>query len=548
MRMPARILATIAVAGLVAGCGSSGSSSSGGGGGAGHDGGTLEGGIPDNPDHLDTGISYAVEGWEILEATNNGLLTFRKAAGPAGSDVVPDIATAMPEVTDGGRTYSFTLHKGVMFGPPVNREVKPSDFQYAVERLFHVGSPGVGFYTSIAGADAYAAGKAKHISGIEADDSAMTITFHLVHPDGAFLDIMAMPFAFAVPAGMPSKDISTDPAWRVATGPYMIKTYVPKQQILLVRNPAFTQWSPNSPDGHLDQVHIQIGVTPEQAVNETISGSLDWYMEAVPPDRLTELKAKYPDQVHLYPRNNVTYFSMNERKAPFDKLQVRQAVNYAIDRTALVKIFGGQGTPTETVLPPLFGTAYHEPNLYPYDLNKARALIQQAGAQGAQVEVWTTNADPAPKAAQYLAAQLQAIGLDVTGVKAVDDSVYWDTLLTQKGDPQIAFNHFDQDYPEGEDFIDTLLNGEHIVNVGNNDVSNTDNPEINQMIDQTKQLPLGAQRNAAWAKIDNTFMEKDAGWAPFLHLQEPKFVSARLHGLVFTGSYFELIPEMWLSQ
>ena len=185
---------------------------------------------------------------------------------------------------------------------------------------------------------------------------------------------------------------------------------------LVQQNPAFTQWSPNSPDGHLDQVHIQIGVTPEQAVNETISGSLDWYMEAVPPDRLTELKAKYPDQVHLYPRNNVTYFSMNERKAPFDKLQVRQAVNYAIDRTALIY------------------------------------------------------------------------------------------------------------------------------------VSNTDNPEINQMIDQAKLLPLGAERNAAWAKIDNTFMEKDAGWAPFLHLQEPKFVSSRLHGLVFTGSYFELIPEMWLSK
>ena len=67
----------------------------------------------------------------------------------------------------------------------------------------------------------------------------MTITFHLTHPDGAFLDIMAMPFAFAVPAGTPYKDISTDPQWRVATGPYMVKTYVPKQQIVLVRNPNF---------------------------------------------------------------------------------------------------------------------------------------------------------------------------------------------------------------------------------------------------------------------------------------------------------------------
>lgn len=542
-----RALMVAAVALLAAGCGSGSGSSSGGSGGV-QNGGTLRAGIPDDPDHLDTGISYAVEGWELLEATNNGLLTFKKASGSAGSEVVPDIATAMPAVTDGGLTYTFHVHPGVRFSPPVNRAVKPSDFQYAIERLFHVGSPGVGFYTIIQGANAYAAHKAAHISGIVANDKTGTIAFHLTHPDGAFLDIIAMPFAFAVPAGMPYKDISTDSQWRVATGPYMVKTYVPKQQIVLVRNPNFHQWSPNSPNGHLNQVQIQIGVTPEQAVNETIDGQLDWYMEAVPPDRLTQLKAQYPSQVHMYPRNNDTYFSMNERLAPFNKLAVRQAVNYAIDRNALVKLFGGQGTPTETVIPPSFGTAYHEPNLYPHDVAKAKQLIQQAGAVGAPVQIWTTNADPAPKAAQYLASVLGSIGLKVTGVRTIDDSVYWDELLNEKTDPQIAFNHFDQDYPEGEDFIDTLLNGQNIVNVGNNDTSNTNDPMLNRMIDQTKTMPLGPARNAAWARIDNLFMQRDAGWAPFIHLEQPTFVSAHLHGLVFDGSYFELIPEMWLSK
>ncbi len=547
--MVKRALALAALAAMLAGCGGSGASSSGSGGAGGaQNGGVLKAGIPDDPDHLDTGISYAVEGWELLEATNNGLLTFKKASGAAGSQVVPDIATAMPTVTDGGRTYTFHVHPGVMFSAPVNRAVKPSDFQYAIERLFHIGSPGVGFYTIIQGANAYAAHHTAHIAGIVADDKAMTITFHLTHPDGAFLDIMAMPFAFAVPAGTPYKDISTDAQWRVATGPYMIKTYVPKQQIVLVRNPNFTQWSPNSPNGHLNEIDIQIGITPEQAVNETIDGELDWYMEAVPPDRLTALQAQYPKQVHMFPRNNVTYFSMNERLAPFNKLAVRQAVNYAIDRPALVKLFGGQGTPTETVLPPGFGSAYHEPNLYPHDVAKAKQLVQSAGATGAPVQIWTTNADPAPQAAQYLASVLSSIGLKVTGVRTLDDSVYWDTLLSEKTDPQIAFNHFDQDYPEGEDFIDTLLNGQNIVNLGNNDTSNTNDPVLNRMIDQTKLMPLGAARNAMWAKIDNLFMKRDAGWAPFIHLEQPTFVSARLHGLVFDGSYFELIPEMWLAK
>jgi peptide/nickel transport system substrate-binding protein len=545
--MVKRVLALVTVAAALTGCGSSSSATSGSAGTV-QNGGTLRAGIPDDPDHLDTGISYAVEGWELLEATNNGLLTFKKVSGPAGSQVVPDIATTMPTVTDGGRTYTFHVHPGVRFSPPVNRAVRPSDFKYSIERLFHVGSPGVGFYTIIQGANAYAAHKAAHISGIVANDKAMTITFHLTHPDGAFLDVMAMPFAFAMPVGTPYKDISTDPSWRVATGPYMVKTYIPKQQIVLVRNPNFHQWSPNSPNGHLNQVDLQIGITPEQAVNETIDGQLDWYMEAVPPDRLTALRSQYPKQVHMFPRNNVTYFSMNEDLYPFNKLAVRQAVNYAIDRPALVKLFGGQGTPTETVLPPGFGSAYHEPNLYPHNVAKAKALVAQAGAAGAAVQIWTTNADPAPQAAQYLASVLSAIGLKVTGVRTLDDSVYWDTLLVEKTDPQIAFNHFDQDYPEGEDFIDTLLNGQNIVKVGNNDTSNTNDPVLNKMIDQTKLMPLGPARNAMWAKIDNTFMQRDAGWAPFIHLDEPKFVSPNLHGLVFTGSYFELIPEMWLSK
>src|ERR1700733_6327760 len=160
--MVKRVLALVTVAVTLAGCGSSSSSPSGPTGGV-QNGGTLRAGIPDDPDHLDPGISYAVEGWELLEATNNGLLTFKKASGGAGSQVVPDIATKMPTVTDGGRTYTFHVPPGVLYSPPENRAVRPSDFAYAIERLFHVGSPGVGFYTIIEGANAYAAHKASHI-------------------------------------------------------------------------------------------------------------------------------------------------------------------------------------------------------------------------------------------------------------------------------------------------------------------------------------------------------------------------------------------------
>jgi ABC-type transport system substrate-binding protein len=164
-----------------------------------------------------------------------------------------------------------------------------------------------------------------------------------------------------------------------------------------------------------------------------------------------------------------------------------------------------------------------------------------------QVDVWSHTTDPTPKAAQYLASVLSSIGFKTT-VKTSDESVYWDTISTQKGDPQIAFQDWNQDYPEGQDFIDLLLNGRNIVNVGNNNQSNTNVPALNKQMDAARQMPLGPARNAIWAKLDYELMAQNAPWVPFMNRQIPKFVSKRVHGLVFNPSYFELFPSMWLSR
>jgi peptide/nickel transport system substrate-binding protein len=545
--LAASLFASLSIALAACGGGSSSTSrgSAGGGNGTGTpvNGGTLHAAIADNPDHLDTGLSYATEGWEILESTGDGLLGFRRTSGPAV--IVPDLATALPTVTDGGRTYTFHMRSGVVFSAPVNREVLPSDIKFTIERLFRINSGGVGFYGGIVGADSYASTRKGGISGIVADDQTRTITFHLTQPDGTFLEYMAIPFAFAVPKGTPNQDISTVARWRVATGPYVISEYVPKDHITLIRNPSFHSWSPYVPAGHLDRIEIKIGVDPEQAVNETAQGQLDWYFGAVAPDRLTELEARSPSQVHVYARNNITYFEMNTRKPPFNNLLVREAVNYATDRTALVKLFGGQGTPTENIVPPTLGAAYVKQEPYPYDLAKARALVARSGTAGMSVEVWSHSTDPVPKAAQYMASVLQSLGYKAT-VKTLDIGVYWDTISTQKGDPQIAFVQFDQDYPEGQDFIDVQLNGERIANVGNQVHSNINVPSLNRQIDAARRMPLGAARDAQWAALDRAFMQQ-APWVPFMNRTLPKYVSRRLHGLVFNGTYYEMFPAMWLS-
>jgi len=375
----------------------------------------------------------------------------------------------------------------------------------------------------------------------------MKITFHLAEPDGTFLDYMAVPFAFVMPRGTPAKDVSTIPRWRVATGPYEISKYVPKQEVVITRNPNFRQWTPNSPNGHLDKIDVKVGITPEQSVNEVANGQLDWYFESVPPDRLRQLRAKYPRQVHLFTRNNITYFSMNERKYPFNKLAVRQAVNYATNRPALVKIFGGQGTPSENLIPPAFGSAYKLHRLYAYNLAKAQQLIVKAGVKGASVTVWGHSTDPTPKAVQYMASVLDSIGLKAS-VKTLDESVYWDTIATEKGDPQIAFNDWNQDFPEGQDFIDVLLNGEHISAVGNNNQSNLNVRSYNGLIDEARRMPLGTARDAIWAKLDYLISKNNAPWVVFMNREWPKFVSSHLEGLVFNGTYFEFLPSMYFTK
>jgi peptide/nickel transport system substrate-binding protein len=546
-----RSAAALLLVGLVAAAGAcgggSGSSQAGSAGGSGPvNGGTLLAAIPSNPDHLDAALSATTEGWEILEATNDGLMAFRRAGGGAGSEVVPDLATAMPKITDGGLVYTFHVRSGVRFSPPVDRDVRPSDVKWSIERILKIDSPNVSWYTGIAGAIQYEKGKAASISGITANDAAMTISFRLTQPDGTFLEYMALPPAFVYPAGTPAKDVSTLSQYRVATGPYMVSTYTPSQEVVLTRNPNFHPW-PNTPGGHLARIKITVGVTPEQAVNETADGQLDWYFLNPPPDRLAQIEAQYPSQLHKGATGEIEYFSMNERKYPFNKLAVREAVNYASNRQAMLKLEGGQGTVSENVIPPSFGTAYRKHTFFPYDPAKAKALIKQAGVTGAHVTVWTLNTDPYPNVAQYMASVLNSLGMVAT-VKVVDASVYWDLIATEKNDPQIAYNNWSQDFPEGADFIDTQLNGEGIVNVGNDNQSNVNIPAYNKLIDKAKRLPIGSARNALWAQLDADYMKNNVPWVVFMNAARYKFVSTRLHGLVFNGTYYDLFPSMWISQ
>jgi peptide/nickel transport system substrate-binding protein len=472
-------------------------------------------------DYLDPGLSYTVQGWAVMWNVYLSLLGYKHVAGPDGATIVPALATDLPTISSDGKTYTLTLRSGLKYSN--GTAVKASDFKYAIKRDFLIDSPGVGFFSNIVGADTFAKSKKGDISGITADDATGKITITLAKAQGDFENILATIFAAPVPPTTPAKDQSTTPI--PSTGPYMIQSYTPNKQFIVVRNPNFVP-TDNVPATNPDKMTFKIVEDDSAALQQVINGQSDYDFHPIPVDRLADVQSKYGSQLKIYTPANTYYFFMNSRIAPFDKLAVRQAVNYAIDRNALVRLFGGLASPTENILPPTY-PQYKKHDLYPYNLAKAKQLIQQAGVKGMSVVVWGSNRETSKKPVAYLADVLNKIGLKAS-LKIIDGSIYWTTIGNQATKAAIGFADWFQDYPHPLDWFDVLLNGERITTTHNNNYADYDNKSVNATIDKLKQEPtLTDSVNSQWATLDETIM-KDAPWAPYINRNFTDFFSSKV--------------------
>src|SRR3954451_1463513 len=472
-------------------------------------------------DYLDPALSYTVEGWAIMWNVYLPLIGYKHVNGPEGGTIVPYLAQDLPKVTNGGKTYTMTLRKGLKYsdGTPV----KASDFSASIVRDFKVDSPGVGFFGGIVGSDNAKSGS---ISVIQTNDTSGKITINLKAPQGDFENILATTFAALVPANSPAKDQSATPL--PATGPYMIKSYKANKSALVVRNPNFdaSMFGGNVPKGNPDKMTFDILGDPGVALQRTINGQDDYDFQQPPPDRLSTIQSKYASQIKVYTPANTYYFFMNNKVPPFDNVKARQAVNYAINRQALVRVYGGLGQPTENVLPPTYA-AYKKHDLYPYNLAKAKQLVAASGDKGMSVTVWNHDRGLDPKATAYLTDVLNSIGFKAKE-KIVAAAVYWTTVGNQATKAQIGFADWFQDYPHPLDWIDVLLNGERITSTHNNNYANYDDKAVNAKIDALKKQPtLTSSVNSQWAALDKTIMQA-APWAPFLNRQFTDFFDSKV--------------------
>jgi len=517
MRRPVPSLTAIALLGcaLLSGCGSSADRS---------EGETLRGTYNSFPDSLDPGLSFSLEGATALHDTYVPLLTHPPAGGDAGTRLIPGLARSLPKIDQSGRRYTLRLRPGLKYsdGTPV----QASDFRFAVERLFRLNSAGSSFYTGIVGAEHFAKTKRGGLAGIVTDDASGKIVIHLTEPSGTFSNILALPFGAPLPPGTPAEDQTAHPP--PATGQYMITAVKPGRSWEYERNPAWDSANgpamPQLPDGHVDKIEFEVRSNPSTQVEEVERGEVDWMKNPPPPERYAEIRKRYEgSQFREDPMIGVYYFWMNTQEPPFDDVRVRRAVNYAVDPAALERIYAGTLDRSQQVLPPHM-PGYRRFQLYPYDLERAKRLVERADPAERKVTVWTLGLPPTDEAGEYYEQVLSKLGFDVD-LKVVDAANYF-TVIGNSETPNLdtGFGNWLLDYPHPDDYFRPQLSGESIIANGNSNWAHFDDPAIDRKIKRLARHQLGPQQEREYAALDREVM-KQAPWAPFGTLTLGTFVA-----------------------
>jgi peptide/nickel transport system substrate-binding protein len=511
----------------------------------------------------DPAQNYTLEEWQLLINTHDGLVGFAKVGGVPGTKIVPDLATAIPTPTNNGKTYVFNIRKGIKFSN--GQVLKPSDFVTTFDRQFSVPGP-TSFYSGIVGASKCST-KGCDLSkagGVVANDSAYTLTINLTAPDPEIMDQLALPFAYAVPANTSPKLTGNNVP--PGTGPYMWKSYNPNTEAVLVRNPYFKVWSKVAqPAGNPNEIIEKYGLPVSSEVTQVQNGQAQEVFDGdqIPSDQLTTLNSpQYASQVHVNTLTADWYMALNTTKPPFNNLMARQAINYAANRSAYVKIAGGPSlaVPACQILPPNFPsyTAY-----CPYttgsqtvwsgaNVAKAKQLVQQSGTKGDTVVVNSTNDQVGTALAEQMVKDLQSIGYKATTQLLTASNQYpfvQNSANSSKWD--VAWSAWYQDYPAPSDFLNVLLGCGtiHKNSDASPNIAEFCDKSINNLITKAEADGSTNPTEAAslWTQVDHM----DTQQAPWVDLYNPKqidFLAKSVHGYQWNPQWYILIDQLWLSK
>jgi ABC-type transport system substrate-binding protein/DNA-binding SARP family transcriptional activator len=393
---------------------------------AAHRGGTLVLVSSASPSTVDPAMYAAAPASTFTDLAFDSLVRFALASGPDGLRLVPDLALQIPTASADGTAYRFRLRPGIRYSD--GTLVRASDFRRGLERVFRLRSPGISDYTSLVGATACLRRPTSCdlTAGVATDDYDGTVTFHLTSPDPDFLfKLTDFGFAAPVPRTTPNRDMKYQAI--PGTGPYRIERASPTE-VRLVRNPYFQEWSHAAqPDGNPDMILWHFSGSHQRTLRWVEDGKADWSFDLVSPDELRAIRIQHPRQLRANPIYAAEFLPLNTRLPPFDDVRVRRALNLAIDRRTIARMYGGAfvAVPTcQPLLPGLVGYrrycpytrnpspdgAYHGP-----DLAAARRLVAASGTRGERIDVWglTDETIIPPGETAYVADVLRRLGYRV---------------------------------------------------------------------------------------------------------------------------------------
>jgi ABC-type transport system substrate-binding protein/DNA-binding SARP family transcriptional activator len=473
---------------------------------------------------LDAQIENNTPPAQFMGLVNDGLVAYDHTAGPDGLNLVPDLALAIPEAVDAGRTYAFVLRPGIRYS--TGRVVEASDFARGMRRLFAVHSPAAGFFADV---------------GVVADDGSRTVTFHLKKPDPDFLFKLALGFVIPVLPGTPDHDIGNHPI--PGTGPYRFAKVGPRS-IVAVRNPRFREWSHAAqPDGLPDRIEWRFGGTPGSETAAVEAGRGDWTGDF--PSNLAKVDRSHPSLVHSNVFPTPFFLQVNTNRPPFDDVRVRRALNYAVDRAKVVRLYGGSLTnaPACQVFPPgLVGYKRYCPyTVNPNrsglwtapDLGEARKLVRLSHTSGERVSIWdVSDSGAAEPVVPYVARLLRSLGYRPT-VRVLTSDQFNRTSPSERTTAQLIPVVFGPDYPLPAELYSYFLACDGSYNP--HDVCN---PGLDRQAQRAEQARSDSPTRSAhlWEQIDRELVDQ-AIWVPLTSQRIVDIVSKRLRNYEFSPVY-----------
>jgi ABC-type transport system substrate-binding protein len=472
---------------------------------------------------LDPAIGYDWQNWSMIKSLFDGLMDYT----PGTTELRPGLAESY-DVSDDGMTFTFHLRKGVKFHN--GREMTADDVKYSLDRvtLPATQSPGAGFFGAIVGYDAMADGSATSLAGVTVVDPS-TVEIKLSRPDATFLHVMALNFASVVPKEAVEAANGDFGKMPVGTGAFKLQEWTIGQKLVFAKNPDY--WRAGLP--YLDTVTFEVGQEPIVALLRLQNGEVDVPGDGIPPAKFQEVMGDPAQAAHVVEGGQLQtgYITLNVKTPPFDKVEVRKAINMAINKDRIVQIINGRAVVANQPLPPSMPGYTKDYTGYAYDPEAAKKMLADAGLpDGFDTELYVMNTDPNPRIAQAIQQDLAAIG-----VKASIQSIAQANVIEAGGAgtaPMIWSGGMAwiADFPDPSNFYGPILGCSGAVDGGWN-WSKFCDPAIDAEATKADSMkdPAAPERLKMWSDVYMKVMEQ-APWVPVFNEQRYTMKSARMGG------------------